>query len=127
MRIRILKAGTYNDKNRHAHLLKAGEEFETGERYGASLITSQYAELVKAIDRPNADTIQIPAQPVEQLTIEVQETRAARKISSENVRGESHISGTLESKTVEEAPVQSDPPKSEILDQRKRKVKELAE
>jgi hypothetical protein len=46
MKLRILQAGRYNDQRHKAHKLAVGDELETGEAYGLSLVDAGLAEEV---------------------------------------------------------------------------------
>lgn len=46
MKIEILQAGRYNDARHKVHKLAIGDELETGEAYGNSLIAAGLASLI---------------------------------------------------------------------------------
>lgn len=56
MKIKVLQAGRYNDRQHKAQRLAAGAEFETGELYGRSLVEAGLAErIVEAVVEPELD------------------------------------------------------------------------
>jgi hypothetical protein len=76
MRIVILKAGTYNDAQHHAHVLAAGDLLETGHEYGQNLVEDGYANPIGyAVDENLPAEIAVSAE-----TVEAEPVEAAREI-----------------------------------------------
>ena len=55
MKIKILKAGRYNDANHSAQDCEEGQVFETGVGYGESLIESGYADYAEGEPEPEEE------------------------------------------------------------------------